>query len=141
LPVDIRFSHVLPYRDDDVTGALAPAVRLELCSPLDPANAIDITAHLDSGASETIFQGDLAALIGLELLEGVDKRFTTSTGAPVNAKVHRVRVAHSILGGYEMNVAFSMGALSRNLLGLDFFRMFKVCFREYHQELYFDLET
>lgn len=140
MSVDISFGHAVDYWNDEVRGARGPALRLELSSPFDTDGAIDITAHLDSGATDTIFQGDLASLIGLNLLDGEHKPFVTSTGYPMDAKVHRVRVAHSMLGEHEMDVAFAMGQLSRNLLGLDFFKLYKVCFREYHQRLFFDPE-
>jgi len=99
--------------------------------------AVEADACLDSGASDSLFDGEILAGIGINLLDGTLRRYGSAiVGVGIDARIHRVRLEHTELGTFELDVGFSMGPISRNLLGRDFFRLIQLGFREYHQTLF-----
>lgn len=139
MPVTLPFAHEIPYVID-TAGDKVPALRLGLSHPTQAEDAISITGHLDSGASRTVLQGPLARAIGLEIMDGRLIPLRAAVGASLEGRLHRVRLFHEILGDHEMEVAFATFALARNLLGLDFFNLYKICFHERYQRLLMDRE-
>lgn len=80
--------------------------------------------------------GDLAAAIGLDLFAGRRQGFHSAAGFFMPAMIHKVRLSHDTVRPLDLEVAFSTGGLSRNLLGRDFFELFQVGFRERRMEFY-----
>jgi len=96
----------------------------------EPIQAVLVDAFLDSGAGHSLFDGGIAGGIGIDLLSGARKRYETTAGVLIDARLHRVRLSHLQLGNFELEIGFSMGAISRNLLGRDFFNLTQIGFRE-----------
>ena len=109
---------------------------VEIRHPSDPAIAVEQDAFLDSGASRSMFRGEIPAMLGLNLLAGAPWSFETATGETIQARVHPVQL---VLPATEdqpapmpmtLNVAFALGNVRRNLLGRDFFDLVQLGFRE-----------
>ncbi len=132
--VSVHYSLEFPYRI--YQDELFPMVMIALKNPA-TRGSIDQDAFLDSGASRSIFVGDVAPMIGLNLLDGEPWEFRTNTGQPVHARIHRVEV---VLGDgvpeFGLDLAFSTDTIQRNLLGRDFFRLLQIGFREAYAELF-----
>ena len=77
----------------------------------DGDGALEIQCHLDSGAEVSLFDGEIA---------------------------HGIR--HEELGEHELRVGFSEQRQARNLLGRDFFNLFRIGFRERQSILLFEPE-
>lgn len=52
------------------------------------------------------------------------------TGQRLEARSHRVQLRHESLGDFELEIGFSTGHISRNVLGRDFLNLVQVGFRE-----------
>jgi hypothetical protein len=107
-----------------------------LVSPKNPTDAVDVDTYVDSGAAQSLFDGELANAINLSLLDGRRRTFTSTNRAEVEAYIHNVTLVHDELGVFAMEVAFSTSGIARNLLGRDFFALTQIGFRERHSELY-----
>jgi len=138
--ISVSYTHEVPYVYG--RGRSRPTLRLEIRSIADPTLAIETQADLDSGADSTIFQGDLCSVIGVELMHGRERNFQTAlvNRTSLVARVHRVRLVHELLGGFEMEVAFATEPIGRNLLGLDFFNVFKIGFQDRQSLVCFEPE-
>ena len=95
---------------------------------------------MDSGAELSLFDGQIALAIGLELQRGVVQVYGTSSGATLMARVHHVRLTHKELGDDDLRVGFSEQPIARNLLGRDFFGLFQIGFWESQSTLLFSPE-
>ena len=131
----VAYSHVFGYRYDE-GGQRFPQLSFRVANPQDPSLAVDVDAFLDSGTERTLIDGQVAAILGLELFEGPRLTFETTAGGLLPAVQHRVVLAHAELGSFEMLTAFSTAAIRRNLLGRDFFDQVQIGFRERHFEFY-----
>ena len=127
--VAVNYDHEIAYGYDP-NGKSYPRLTVRLINPADVEQAIDLDAYLDSGAERSIFTGNLAPLIGIELMAGEEIVFEPAIGVSTAGRLHAVRVSHEALGTFDIEVAFSTGQLSRNLLGRDFFNRLQVGFRE-----------
>jgi len=117
-------------------GRSFPLLRLVVRAANGQAVAVD--AHLDSGASQSLFDGEILSGIGVNLLDGPLKRYGSAIGAEMEARIHRIRLEHSELGNFDLDVGFSVGPLSRNLLGRDFFDFVQLGFRENQQSVFIE---
>ena len=135
----VAFEHAFEY-PFDARGTRVPALRFRVSSPPSREQGVDVFAALDTGAERSIFVGELAPAIGLDLLGGRTMEFRSAAGLTVATRLHKVRFEHEVLEPMELEVAFSTGALSRNLLGRDFFELFQVGFREQWMEFYLSQE-
>jgi hypothetical protein len=59
---------------------------------------LEVQCRLDSGAELSLFDGQIALGIGLELRRGDVKAYGASSGATLMARLHRVRLSHVDLG-------------------------------------------
>jgi hypothetical protein len=132
----VRYDHELPYAYDEVTGERFPRLTFCLSAPDDPSRAVDVDAFLDSGAQCSLFDGRLAKAIGVDPLSGPEKTFASATGGSISATLHRVRIEHTLLGAFDLDVGFSSSHIRRNLLGRDFFNLVQLGFRERHLTLF-----
>jgi hypothetical protein len=137
--VYVEYEHLLDYLRDK-NGVPFPGLRIEICRPDLSNSAIVVPAHLDSGASRSIFDGEIAETIGLDLLSGSNVTYQSTTGAVVEAGLHEVRLAHPSLGACILEVGFSTTKIARNLLGRDFFDLFQIGFREHRLQIYLSPE-
>lgn len=101
---------------------------------------VEVDAFLDSGASRSIFQGDLAPALGLDLLDGRPWRFQANNGSEVEARIHQLEIILSLEPGTpaaisaRLDLALATSSIARNLLGHDFFDLVQVGFREHFLE-------
>jgi hypothetical protein len=140
--VSVGYSLVFNYRS--YRGELFPVTTVELSASADDALAVEQDAFLDSGASRSIFRGEIPAMLGLNLLDGEPWEFETNTGVRLEARVHDVRVAlmpaeeDAAPVSFIVPLAFATGEIGRNLLGRDFFRLTQIGFRERHSQFYLE---
>ena len=126
--VTVRYEHQFSYTIDPLVGPI-PALQLEIATP-EGARWLEAEACLDSGASRSLFDGQLAFALGLDLLARHTMPFLGTAGTRLNAVMHRVRLRHDLMGEFELEVGFSTAPITRNLLGRDFFNLVQVGFRE-----------
>lgn len=137
--VTVSYEHEIPYGHDP-NGRRYPRLTFRIENPGKSAEAVDIDAHLDSGAERSVFDGRLAPLLGLELLDGPELILQSITGAKVSTRLHRIRARHGALGAFDLEGAFTTVPIGRNLLGRDFFALIQVAFREGRLTLYFEAQ-
>ena len=107
-----------------------PALQIRVASLCAPDQAVETAAYLDSGTELSLFNGDIARSIELDLLAGQPKTYQSTSGAAIEARLHRVRLSHAILGDFDLEVGFSLSRISRDLLDRDFFNCIQIGFRE-----------
>jgi hypothetical protein len=105
-------------------------IQVQLAKPADPATAIEVDAYLDSGAGKSLFDGQIARAIGLDLNKGRPQSYSSTAGYSVNARLHQAIISHPDLGQHSLEVGFSDQEIRRNLLGRDFFALMQIGFRE-----------
>jgi hypothetical protein len=133
LTVSYDFEFEYPY---DPAGRRFPYLTLTVSRPGLSEQATDVDAFIDTGAEASLFNGEVASVIGVDLLSGEPKEFQSSAGPRVEARVHRVCLDHDQLGQFEIRLAFSTGRLYRNLLGRDFLNLVQVGIRERQQRFF-----
>ncbi len=136
---DVSYRISLDYPRDPRTGDSFPGLWIGV-GRLGTNSELEVQCHLDSGAELSLFDGQIARGIGLELQRGVVQAYGTSSGATLTARLHRVRLSHEELGHHELRVGFSEQPIARNLLGRDFFGLFQIGFWESQSRLLFSPE-
>jgi hypothetical protein len=131
--VTVEYRHQVEYSVFD--GDFFPALLVRVTNPLS-ALAVDVDARVDSGAQMSIFSGDLCPGLEIDLLTGTKKVFATIGGAETDSRIHRVELAHSLIGTFAMDIAFSINPIFRNLLGRDFFDRLDLGFSQRNRVLY-----
>jgi hypothetical protein len=135
----VEYLHRYPYRD--YAGRLFPFFVVTLRNP-DNGLEVEQDAFLDSGASRSLFRGEVAGMLGLELLAGEPLEFSTNTGQVVTARIHTVQIALPESEDqpgpqpFNLSLAFSLSDLGRNLFGRDFFDLVQIGFREHESEFF-----
>lgn len=113
-----------------------PGLPLKVQNPNFSGQAVDVQAHLDSGAEFSLFDGWIARAIGLDLLGGPLRSYAATIGGPFEGRVHRVILSHPDLGVFPLDIGFSTVEIRRNLLGRDFLNYIQIGFRERHSQFY-----
>jgi hypothetical protein len=121
-------------------GGMFPILSVAISSPRLSARSADVIAYLDSGAQRSLFDGTLAGLIGIDLMDGTRVPFASAAGFSIEGIIHPVRLSHPELGEFDLDIGFSTVPLRRNLLGRDFFNLVQIGFRERHQVFYVKTE-
>jgi hypothetical protein len=75
-------------------------------------------------------------VLGLDLLQGETKHYSSTSGSSIEARLHTVHFHHGNLGDFELEVGFSLGDIQRELLGRDFFNIAQVGFHERQRAFY-----
>ena len=109
---------------------------VQLQNPTTGTKTLETNAELDSGAEYSLFDGQLAVDIGLDLFEGTPFAFGLVNGISLNSRILPVVITHGELGRFNFHARFSTGPLRRNILGRDFFDLLQVGFDEHHSEVY-----
>jgi hypothetical protein len=117
-------------------GSLFPGLAVELQNPVTGAKTVEVRAELDSGAEYSLFEGELAVAIGLELFEGEPFAFQLANGGSIDARILPVIVSQEPLGKFGFDARFSTGPLRSNILGRDFFDLLRIGFDEHQSEVY-----
>jgi hypothetical protein len=133
ITVDYEYEYLYRYVDQDNRY---PLLQIQLVNMSDPKRAFEVDAYLDSGAARSLFDGQLASAIGLDLMAGEQKRYSSTAGSIVWARLHKVRFEHPDLGSFQLEAGFSEAGVIRNLLGRDFFALVQIGFREKHSTFY-----
>lgn len=127
----VSYSHRFEYSYDE-DGGRSPLLSVRVSNLDDPALMVDVDVAVDSGAERSLLDGQVGALLGLDVLRGPRLSFETMAGGVFTATLHAVRLSHPDLGMFELEVAFSQSEIRRNLLGRDFFDLVQIGFREHH---------
>lgn len=134
--VTVEYDYRFPFRyPTDGRRVRFPGLLLRLRSPI-TQQSIEALAHIDTGASASLFDGSLATAIGLDLLAGRQSGVTFLVGAALPSRVHDVSVQHEVLGDFEIPLAFSTSVIRRNVLGRDFLAYVQLGFNERDLEFY-----
>lgn len=136
----VSYGISLDYLRDPEAGNPFPGLWIAVAHP-DRTRELEVQCHLDSGAELSLFDGESARAIGLELQRGVPQIFSSSSGAKLLPRLHTVRLIHADLGERELRIGFSEQRLARNLLGRDFFNLIRIGFRERQSVLLFEAEA
>lgn len=128
-PFQINYSY-----DED--GNLLPRLAFAVSRPRSPGRLIDVDPYLDSGAERSLFDGWIGTALGLDLLSGPRIGYKTTMGTVLTATIHPVRLSHTDLGDFDLEVGFASVSLKRNLLGRDFFNLVQIGFRERHRAFF-----
>lgn len=131
----VAYPHEFPYRQSPAGGTF-PILPVTISTSHQLTRSADVIAYLDSGAQRSLFDGTLAAAIGLDLLDGRRLPFASAAGFSIEAIIHPVRLSHPDLGDFGLEIGFSTIPLRRNLLGRDFFSLVQIGFRERQQVFY-----
>jgi hypothetical protein len=113
-------------------------LQVRLVSPAPTHEEVDVDAFLDSGANYSLFDGELAAAIGLDLMAGRYRAYYSTTGAEVDARCHNVVLSRPGFPPFSLEIGFSTSKIARNLLGRDFFSLVQIGFREQRLEFYIE---
>lgn len=133
----IHYQHELPYLlPESLEDGSFPGLWVEVQQPGLTDESLAVQAHIDTGAEFSVFNGFIARGIGLDLLAGGHITLVPTAGQGFGARLHRVRISHDILGSFELNVAFTLDEIRRNLLGRDFLNLIQIGFRERQSMMY-----
>ncbi len=125
--VIVNYEYEQPYLVQN--GRSFPGLIVEIRNPA-TGQGIEVQAHLDSGAGESLFSGWIAGAIGLDLLSGAARTYASTHGASLEARAVNIVLAHPALGELLLRPGFSLGEIRRNLPGRDFFNLVQIGFQE-----------
>lgn len=128
----VRVDYDLDFNYREYANQRGPFLPITL---IGPTGKVDTLALVDSGAQGTLFQGQLASIIGVQLLEGGPEIFSGLGGGSVNARMHKISVE---INGYTIDVeaGFSMDPIARNLLGATFLEHVQFGVRKKHEKFF-----
>src|SRR3989344_3962513 len=90
---------------------------------------IGFIAYIDSGASYSVFQPDIAKTLAFDLKKGKKVALTVGNGDKINVYLHKIHVKflNSI---FSATIGFSpdLGIDTNLIRQKDFFEKFKICF-------------
>ncbi len=136
--VSVNYSLEFNYRN--YQDELYPVLTVGLRNPVN-GESVEQDGFLDCGAARSLFMGEIAAMLGLNLLDGEEWTFQTNDGHPVEARILPIEIILNEDGTervFNLPLAFSMVDLQRNLLGRDFFNLIQVGFRESHFQFFIE---
>lgn len=133
--ISVDYSYQFRYLPVNIHRSF-PRLPIQIRNPGIPDQAVEVPAYLDSGAEYSLFSGWVARSIGLDIFTGAPRFYASTTGAAVEARVHRVDLMHPDLGLFPLEIGFSLSEIRRNLLGRDFFNLVQIGFRERHLAFY-----
>lgn len=132
--VTVEYRHQFSYRCLEEENC--PALQLRVSRQNSSESVLDVDAHLDSGASSSLFDGFVIASLGIALINDKLKYYNSTSGNSIEAYVHPVRLTVPNVGDFDLEIGFSNGRIRRNLLGRDFFNLAQIGFRERQLEYY-----
>ena len=127
----IHFDHDVEYLDTPVGPA--PALMVALANPVRPGRFIDALAYLDTGAQRTVFDGEFAEGLGIDILRGKKVLMSATHGSSIGTREHHVTLSHPACGTLSLTICFSEEQIHRNLLGRDFLGLLQIGLRHYDQ--------
>lgn len=130
----VSYRHAFDYSFDE-DGERIPLLSFRVSNLQQPLLRVDVDFVIDSGAERSLLDGQLGVLLGLDMLGGSRLTFETMAGGSFPATLHSIQLAHSDLGTFELEAAFSTAGNRRNILGRDFFDLVQIGFREHQLTL------
>jgi len=130
----VQYEHALDYVD--TPRGPVPALVVLVSAPSGTGRKFETIAHLDTGAERSLFDGDICVNLGLSLFSGRKRKFNFTGGGGPQGWEHSVAISHPALGSFDLEVSFSGGPITRNLLGRDFMNLIQIGFRERLQSFY-----
>jgi hypothetical protein len=107
-----------------------------------PESAVDLDAYLDSGAERSLLDGGIIVpALGMDLMAGERLTYGLVTGDRFEARIHRVRLSHPAFGSVDLEAGISTAAITRNILGRDFFDHMQIGFREHELKFFLTPNT
>ena len=138
--VTVEYTHEFDYGHTEKEG-VCPVIAVSMSPPeMSSDEGVEVDAFLDSGASISLFNGSFLRGFDIDVMNDRGKVFTSTAGVPLTAYLHRVTLTLPELGTFNLDVAFSIDPIRRNLLGRDFFKLVQIGFRE-NQLKYFLIST
>lgn len=128
--VTVNYLHEFNYRD--FVEGHSPVLQLRVSHPDNSENQIDVDAYLDSGAQRSLFSGFLITSLGITLINGKKVSYSSTAGDSIEAYLHKVQLNLPGIANFNLEIGFSSGRITRNLLGRDFFNLAQIGFRENH---------
>ena len=122
----------LEFNYRDISNVYAPYVPVTLIGPQD---AVDVLALVDSSARGCLIQGEYAAQIGLNLLQGSLETFHGLGGGTVQAYLHNIRIECNGIT-FQIEAGFSNGPIRFNVLGGTFLSHVQLGLREHWGKIY-----
>ncbi|MGH8544103.1 MAG: hypothetical protein ACREX3_10845 [Gammaproteobacteria bacterium] len=132
--VTVTYRHSFSYRD--FGEGRSPVLQLRISPPNRLDAAIDVDAHLDSGADSSLFDGYMITAWGMTLINDNLKHYGSTLGGSIEGYLHNVRITVPEVGTFDLQIGFSSARIRRNLLGRDFFALTQIGFRERQLEYY-----
>ena len=127
----ISFDHEVEYLD--TPDGRAPALMVAIENPRRPGRSMESIAYLDTGAERTLFDGEMAESLGINIFDGRKVLCSPTRGGSFGAREHEVILSHPSIGRLRLTVYFSEEPIRRMLLGRDFFELMQIGFRQYEQ--------
>ena len=129
----VTYTRSFSYSIDSFSGEPFPGLEVRVSRPDDAGNAVDLIAHLDTGAVRSVFDGSrIVSALGIDLMAGREISIGSIIGFALTARIHRLELSHPDLGSFTLDAAISTVPIRRNLLGRDFFQHLQIGFREFH---------
>ena len=116
-----------------------PVVPIELKGNIE---WVSYDAYVDSGAGYSIFQAEMAEILGLKLENSNESYVTVGDGSQIKVYIHRVKV--KIAGQeFDATIGFSRHlGIGFNIIGrLVIFDRFRVCFDESEKVVEFQFKN
>jgi len=127
----VNYTNRFDYAHDQ-EGRPFPLLPLRISLERPPLRASDVDGYLDTVAYRSLFNGQIATLLGLDLSSGPLHTYVSTMGIRIEARIHEVWVSNTDLGSFRMKVGFSTRPITRNLLSRDFLNLIQLGFRERH---------
>ena len=115
----------------DQQGRTFPLLPLRISLQYPPSAVRDVDGYLDTLAYRSLFDGQIARLLGLDLFAGRVFEYRSTMGISIEARLHQVWLSHPNLGAFQLEVGFSIVPITRNLLSRDFLNRIQIGFREH----------
>lgn len=103
---DVSYDHAFEYAYDDF-GNRVPRLMFRASNPEDSTVAVDVEAHLDSGAEKSLFNGEIGTTLGIDVLAGKRIAYQSAVGVQLTATIHPLRLVHDDLGVFDLEVGFT----------------------------------
>ena len=124
----VSYSYEFPY--GYYAERRVPQIPVRISNPSLPGRAVDVDVHFDSGAERSLFNGDFASALEIDLFGGPDQPYESLSGNRISGRLHGIKIFHPQLGEFPLVVGFSTQPIHRNILGRDFFNLIQIGFRE-----------
>lgn len=124
----VEYQYSFNYRQ--FQSGTFPALQVHITRPDNSELGFDTDAYLDSGAERSLFDGQLLAVLEIDLMNDQPKPYSSTLGNSVTGYLHSVRLTIPEIGEFSLEIGFSDSPIRRNLLGRDFFNLVQIGFRE-----------